>query len=111
MTYCNNCVHLKSGGCELCNKPYLCKNVTRRGVFKNVNDSNITWYGFRFPSQAKKQKFIKLVTQRVNAVNKIKNFVFKYTDNCEKVFAINDLKMLILNKTYKEVVSSGNKDN
>ena len=107
---CKTCTYYKDGLCQKDIKPSFCHIRTRRGVYNNIEDSNITFETpfkqvLKFKSETQKEHFIKIVSYRLQQLNAIEGKLFRYTDNLTKSFDLTNLVMLTYNKAYKEVTN------
>ena len=113
---CESCTYCKEGACVKDIKPSLCTIRTRRGMYVNLEDSNITFTSpfnkvYKFKSETQKSKFLKLLEYRLERLNAIEGSIFRYTDCDTKTFDLTNLVMLCYEKTYKESINNGNKNN
>lgn len=81
---------------------------TRRGVFINLDDSNITYVHngttYKFSSNKKREIFLKRVTESINAINKINGKLFRYTDIPNKDYNIDELINGVYDKVYTNML-------
>ena len=81
---------------------------TRRGVFINLDDSDITYVHkgttYKFSSNKKRVIFLKRVTESINAINKLNGKLFRYTDVPNKDYNIEDLLNGVYDKVYKNML-------
>ena len=81
---------------------------TRRGVFINLDDSNIPYVHngttYKFSSNKKREIFLKRVTESINAINKLNGKIFRYTDIPNKDYNIDDLLNGVYDKVYKNML-------
>lgn len=113
---CESCTYYNEGVCVKDIKPSLCNIRTRRGVYLNLEDSNIEYtspFGkvYKFKSETQKDKFLKDLDYKLKRLNAIEGSIFRYTDCDTKTFDLTNLVMLCYEKTYKESINNGNKNN
>ena len=81
---------------------------TRRGVFINLDDSDIVYTHndttYKFSSNKKREIFLKRVTEGINAINKLNGKIFRYTDVLGKDYNIDDLLNGVYDKVYKNMM-------
>ena len=81
---------------------------TRRGVFINLEDSDIVLNyedkTYKFSSNKKRDIFLKRVTESINAINKLNGKLFKYTEVLGKDYNIDDLLNGVYDKVYKNMM-------
>ena len=81
---------------------------TRRGVFINLADSDITYMHngttYKFSSNKKRDIFLKRVNESINAINKLNGKIFRYTDIPNKDYNIDDLLNGVYDKVYKNML-------
>ena len=81
---------------------------TRRGVFINLDDSDITYVHngttYKFSSNKKREIFLKRVTECINAINKLNGKIFRYTDIPNKDYNIDDLLNGVYDKVYTNML-------
>ena len=113
---CKSCTYYSEEACLKDIKPSLCTIRTRKGCYVNLEDSNITYtspFGitYKFKSETQKNKYMKMIEYRLARLNAIEGSVFRYTDCDTKTFDLTNLVMLCYEKTYKESINNGNKNN
>lgn len=81
---------------------------TRRGVFIDLNDSDITYcYNdkvYKFSSQKKKEIFLKRVAESILAIDKLNGKLFRYTEILGKDYNLEDLYNGVYEKVYKNML-------
>ena len=81
---------------------------TRRGVFINLGDSDITYVHngttYKFSSNKKREIFLKRVSESINAINKLNGKIFRYTEAIGKNYNIEDLINGVYDKVYKNML-------
>ena len=81
---------------------------TRRGVFINLDDSDITYVHngstYKFSSNKKREIFLKRVTESINAINKLNGKIFRYTEAIGKNYNIEDLINGVYDKVYTNML-------
>lgn len=109
---CLTCTYFINNECSKSYKPHICPVRTRKGIYKNLEDSNIfvnTPFGkYKFPSETTKGKFEKMLDYRLTQLRAVKGVIFKYTDKATKTFDLTNIVMLCYEKTYRESLISGN---
>lgn len=84
------------------------KVKTRRGVFINLDDSDITYEHngkvYKFSSYKKRQMYLNQVRQSIEALNKLNGKLFRYTDVLKKDYTISDLLDGVYDKVYKNML-------
>lgn len=84
------------------------KKKTRRGVFINIEDSDITYEHngkvYKFSSNKKREMFLKRVNEAVEALNKLNGKVFRYTEILTEKYDITDLLNGVYDKVYKNML-------
>ena len=81
---------------------------SRRGVFLNVDDSDIIYEKngkvYKFTSYKKREIFLKRVDESVKAINKLNTRLFRYTEVLTKDYNISDLYNGVYDKVYKNML-------
>ena len=81
---------------------------TRRGVFINLEDSNIVYTHngttYKFSSNKKREIFLHRVSESINALNKLNGKIFRYTEIINKDYSIEDLLNGVYDKVYKNML-------
>ena len=81
---------------------------TRRGVFINLEDSNIVYTHngttYKFSSNKQREIFLHRVSESINALNKLNGKIFRYTEIINKDYSIEDLLNGVYDKVYKNML-------
>ena len=81
---------------------------TRRGVFINLDDSDITYVHngttYKFSSNKKREIFLRRVSESINAINKLNDKMFRYTEVLGKDYSLDDLLNGVYDKVYKNML-------
>lgn len=81
---------------------------TRRGVYINLADSDITYTHngttYKFSSFKKREIFLKRVQESINALNKLNGKIFRYTEVVGKDYSLEDLLDGVYDKVYKNML-------
>ena len=81
---------------------------TRRGVFIDLNDSDIIYNNngriYKFSSQKKKEIFLKRVAESILAIDKLNGKLFRYTEILGKDYNLEDLYNGVYEKVYKNML-------
>lgn len=81
---------------------------TRRGVFIDLNDSDIIYNNngriYKFSSQKKKEIFLKRVAESILAIDKLNGKLFRYTEILGKDYNLEDLYNGVYDKVYKNML-------
>lgn len=81
---------------------------TRRGVFINLADSDITYTFkgkvYKFSSLKKRAVYLKRVSESINALNKLNGKMFRYTEVLDKDYTMSDLLSGVYDKVYKNML-------
>lgn len=84
------------------------KIKTRRGVFINLEDSDITFEHngkvYKFSSHKKRQMYLKRISESIEALNKLNGKLFRYTDVLKKDYTITDLLDGVYDKVYNNML-------
>lgn len=85
------------------------KNIkTRRGVFIDLNDSDICYNHngniYKFSSKKKKEIFLKRVAESILAIDKLNGKLFRYTEILGKDYNLEDLYNGVYEKVYKNML-------
>ena len=84
------------------------RKKTRRGVFINLEDSNIVYTHngttYKFSSNKKREIFLHRVSESINALNKLNGKIFRYTEIINKDYSIEDLLNGVYDKVYKNML-------
>lgn len=81
---------------------------TRRGVYINLADSDIVYTHngttYKFSSNKKREIFLRRVSESINAINKLNNKIFRYTEVIGKDYSLYDLLNGVYDKVYKNML-------
>lgn len=81
---------------------------TRRGVYINLADSDIVYTHngttYKFSSNKKREIFLRRVSESINAINKLKDKMFRYTEVLGKDYSLDDLLNGVYDKVYKNML-------
>ena len=81
---------------------------TRRGVYINLADSDIVYTHngttYKFSSNKKREIFLRRVSESINAINKLNDKIFRYTDALGKDYSLDDLLNGVYDKVYKNML-------
>ena len=81
---------------------------TRRGVYINLADSDIVYTHngttYKFSSNKKREIFLRRVSESINAINKLNDKIFRYTDALGKDYSLDDLLNGVFDKVYKNML-------
>ena len=81
---------------------------TRRGVYINLADSDIVYTRngttYKFSSNKKREIFLRRVSESINAINKLNDKIFRYTEVLGKDYSLDDLLNGVYDKVYKNML-------
>ena len=81
---------------------------TRRGVYINLADSDIVYTHngttYKFSSNKKREIFLRRVSESINAINKLNDKMFRYTEVLGKDYCLDDLLNGVYDKVYKNML-------
>lgn len=81
---------------------------TRRGVYINLADSDIVYTHngttYKFSSVKKRDIFMRRVSESINAINKLNDKIFRYTEVLGKDYSLDDLLNGVYDKVYKNML-------
>lgn len=81
---------------------------TRRGVYINLADSDIVYTHngttYKFSSNKKREIFLRRVSESINAINKLNDKMFRYTELLGKDYSLDDLLNGVYDKVYKNML-------
>ena len=81
---------------------------TRRGVFINLADSDIVYThngtAYKFSSNKKREIFLRRVSESINAIYKLNDKIFRYTEVLGKDYSLDDLLNGVYDKVYKNML-------
>lgn len=81
---------------------------TRRGVYINLADSDIVYTHngttYKFSSNKKREIFLRRVSESINAINKLNDKMFRYTEVLGKDYSLDDLLNGVYDKVYKNML-------
>ena len=81
---------------------------TRRGVYINLADSDIVYTHngttYKFSSNKKREIFLRRVSESINAINKLNDKMFRYTETLGKDYSLDDLLNGVYDKVYKNML-------
>ena len=81
---------------------------TRRGVYINLADSDIVYTHngttYKFSSNKKREIFLRRVIESINAINKLNDKMFRYTEVLGKDYSLDDLLSGVYDKVYKNML-------
>ena len=81
---------------------------TRRGVYINLADSDIVYTHngttYKFSSNKKREIFLRRVSESINAINKLNDKMFRYTEVLGKDYSLDDLLNGAYDKVYKNML-------
>lgn len=81
---------------------------TRRGVYINLADSDIVYTHngttYKFSSNKKREIFLRRVSESINAINKLNDKMFRYTEVLSKDYSLDDLLNGVYDKVYKNML-------
>ena len=84
------------------------KKKTRRGVYINLADSDIVYTHngttYKFSSNKKREIFLRRVSESINAINKLNDKMFRYTEVLGKDYSLDDLLNGVYDKVYKNML-------
>lgn len=82
---------------------------TRRGVYINLDDSDIVYTHngttYKFSSNKKREIFLRRVRESINALNKLNGKIFRYTEILDKDYNIDNLLNGVYDKVYKNMLN------
>ena len=81
---------------------------TRRGVYINLADSDIIYTHngttYKFSSNKKREIFLRRVSESINAIYKLNDKIFRYTEVLGKDYSLDDLLNGVYDKVYKNML-------
>lgn len=81
---------------------------TRRGVYINLADSDIVYTHngttYKFSSNKKREIFLRRVRESIDALNKLNDKMFRYTEVLDKDYSLDDLLNGVYDKVYKNML-------
>ena len=81
---------------------------TRRGVYINLADSDIVYTHndttYKFSSNKKREIFLRRVSESINAIYKLNDKIFRYTEVLGKDYSLDDLLNGVYDKVYKNML-------
>lgn len=81
---------------------------TRRGVYINLADSDIVYTHngttYKFSSNKKREIFLRRVSESINAINKLNDKMFRYTEVLGKDYSLDNLLNGVYDKVYKNML-------
>lgn len=81
---------------------------TRRGVYINLADSDIVYTHngttYKFSSNKKREIFLRRVSESINAINKLNDKMFRYTEVLSKDYSLDVLLNGVYDKVYKNML-------
>lgn len=84
------------------------KEKTRRGVFINIEDSDIVYEHngkvYKFSSYKKRAMFLDRVREAIEAINNLNGKVFRYTEIFTDKYNLDDLLNGVYDKVYKNML-------